>query len=283
MNPYYNHTGAPQQSGPGSSAAIRSEYAAIMAGFDKLPILSGNHLRMIRVNGSGTALEAFDLNLNLGTMAGQNANNVAITGGSISGVSLTLASPSSFRTHIGIVIGETVQAYSSLLTKFAALSGPADRLVYYSANDTPALATITTYGRSLVAMADAGALLTNLSLNTVAKKDVAQTFTKPQTADVVALASSTAWDAADKQHLTAEVNGSIFTVANPTNLRPLTYYALYVVYTTSHGLAFGNMFRGVNQATPSTVAGAHDHFVFRANAAGNQLELVSQAYDIGAA
>ena len=281
MNPYYMHSGVPQQSGPGSSAAIRSELASIQAGFDKLPLLAGNPMKVVRVNGSGTSLEVFELNL--GSMAAQQANNVSIAGGIISGVSLTLSSPSTFRAHIGLVIGDTVQGYSAMLSKFAALTGPADRLIYFSASDTPALATITAYGRSLAGMADAAALLTNLSLTTVAKKDAAQTFTKPQTADAMAINSSTAWDAADKQHLTAEVSGSIFTVANPTNLRPLTYYALYVVYTTPHGLAFGNMFRGVIQAIPTAVAGAHDHFVFRANADGTQLELVATAYDVGSA
>lgn len=162
MNPYYNHSGVPQQSGPGSSAAIRTELASIMAGFDKLPVLAGNQQKLVRVNGSGTALEAYEFQM--GTMATQQANNVGITGGSISGVSLTLASPSTFRTHIGLVIGETVQAYSSLLTKFAALTGPADRLLYYSGNDTPALASLTAYGRTIVASADAATARASLEL-----------------------------------------------------------------------------------------------------------------------
>lgn len=117
----------------------------------------------------------------------------------------------------------------------------------------------------------------------MAGTNLGQIFTKPQTADVLALVDLNAWDASDKQHLTANVNGGIFTVANPTDIRPNTYYALYVTYATAHGLAFGSAFRGVSGVTPTASAGAHDHFIFRANSAGTQLELVAAAYDVGAA
>jgi hypothetical protein len=59
-NPYYDHTSFPASGAAGSSAAMRAELDAIEAGFDKLPTLSGNGLKLVRVNAGGTALEAAD-------------------------------------------------------------------------------------------------------------------------------------------------------------------------------------------------------------------------------
>lgn len=55
-NPYYNISGAPVTSSPGASAVVRSEFAAIAAGFALLPTLAGNAGQAVVVNGSGTAL-----------------------------------------------------------------------------------------------------------------------------------------------------------------------------------------------------------------------------------
>jgi hypothetical protein len=58
VSDYYNRAGYPAQGASGSSSAMRAELDAIAAGFNKLPILSGNPLKIIRVNSTGTALEA---------------------------------------------------------------------------------------------------------------------------------------------------------------------------------------------------------------------------------
>lgn len=57
-NPYFNVSGTPTAHSPGASAPIRAEIAAIAAGFDKLPAFSGNALKLVRVNATGTGLEA---------------------------------------------------------------------------------------------------------------------------------------------------------------------------------------------------------------------------------
>lgn len=59
-NSFYNGGTVPSIGAPGSSSAIRAEFASIAAGFDKMPALSGGvALQLLRVNASGTAIESF--------------------------------------------------------------------------------------------------------------------------------------------------------------------------------------------------------------------------------
>lgn len=55
-NDFYNSTGAPSQGAPGSSAAIRAQFAALAAAFDKLPALTGNGGKFTRISDGGTSL-----------------------------------------------------------------------------------------------------------------------------------------------------------------------------------------------------------------------------------
>jgi hypothetical protein len=55
-NDYYNHTSFPIAGSQGSSALMRGELQSIMAGFDKLPVLTGNGGKFAIVNPSGTGL-----------------------------------------------------------------------------------------------------------------------------------------------------------------------------------------------------------------------------------
>lgn len=57
-NDYYNVTGGPANSGPGSSSQMRAEFALAAAGFDKAAPLTGNALKLVRINSAGTAQEA---------------------------------------------------------------------------------------------------------------------------------------------------------------------------------------------------------------------------------
>lgn len=57
-NEYYTPTGTPSTRSNVSSQPMRSEAAAVAAGFDKLPVMAGNSLLPVRVNQAETALEA---------------------------------------------------------------------------------------------------------------------------------------------------------------------------------------------------------------------------------
>jgi hypothetical protein len=57
-NSYYNASGAPSQGSAGSSATIRGEFNAIVAGFDKMPALGGNGGHAVFINAGATGLES---------------------------------------------------------------------------------------------------------------------------------------------------------------------------------------------------------------------------------
>lgn len=72
------------------------------------------------------------------------------------------------RSTLGLVIGTNVQAYDSELAALAGLVSAADQLPYFTGSGTASLASFTSYGRSLVAAADAPSARTVLGLGSMA-------------------------------------------------------------------------------------------------------------------
>jgi hypothetical protein len=121
---------------------MRGEFTAVEAGFAKLPTLSGNGSLPLFVNAGATALEAVSastarIRLALGSIATQNANNVAITGGSITAAPLssnnvaltggTISGVSALSTNNATITGGTISGVSTLSSNNAvvALGGSA--------------------------------------------------------------------------------------------------------------------------------------------------------------
>lgn len=113
-----------------------------------------------------------------------------------------------------------------------------------------------------------------------AAPSVATAFTAQQNATPSALTSGTAWDVAAKQNATANVNGSTFTVANPSNAVAGGFYTLFVTYATSNTLGWGTAYKGVASISPSATAGKFDNFVFRYD--GTNMHCVGYRLDTGA-
>jgi hypothetical protein len=126
--------------------------------------------------------------LGLGSIATQNANNVAITGGTITGGSITgitdlavadggtgASDAATARSNLGLTIGTNVQAYDAGLNSIAGLTTTADQTVYTTGADTYAVTSLTAAGRALLDDATAADQRTTLGLGSVATADQVST------------------------------------------------------------------------------------------------------------
>lgn len=83
---------------------------------------------------------------------------------------------SASRTTLGVVIGTDVQAYDTGLQSISGLITSADQMIYTTASDTYAVASITAAGRALIDDADAATMRTTLGAESSANKGVANGY-----------------------------------------------------------------------------------------------------------
>lgn len=110
-NEFYDHGAVPATGSSLSSATMRAEFDAIEAGFDRLPTLTGQANKLVKVNAGATALETTDApDINGGTIDG------AAIGGTTpsSGAFTTLTSSGTTTLN-----GTTVPASATLVTTTA--------------------------------------------------------------------------------------------------------------------------------------------------------------------
>jgi hypothetical protein len=134
--------------------------------------------------------------LGLGTMAVQDAGSIALSGGTISGVTFIggnvtisggtisgitdlaiddggtgASTAADARTNLGLVIGTNVQAYSAVLSGVAGAYDTTDNLAYASASGIIATTTLTSFGRTLISQTAASGVRTELALGSMALQD----------------------------------------------------------------------------------------------------------------
>jgi hypothetical protein len=93
-----------------------------------------------------------------GPLVADDITNASAAGKAV----LTAVDAATQRSNLGVVIGTHVQAYNANLDAFAGLSLIADRLPYANGAGTLALTPLTSFGRSLIDDANAGAALNTL-------------------------------------------------------------------------------------------------------------------------
>jgi hypothetical protein len=167
--------------------------AALVSAADRLPYATGaGTWSLATFTAAGRALvddadaTAQRTTLGLGTIATQNANGVAITGGSIAGITdLALAdggtgasTASAARTNLGVAIGTDVQAFNSNLTAFAGLTLAADTLPYGNGAGTMATTSFTSFARTLVGNTSAGTARNTLGAYASAGGDLSGVVTQ---------------------------------------------------------------------------------------------------------
>jgi hypothetical protein len=132
----------------------------------------------------------------LGTLSSQDADSVAISGGTVSGVVLITgdvtisggtisgitdiaiadggtgaSSATDARTNLGLAIGTNVQAYSAVLSGVAAQFTTADELIYASASGIVSSTPFTSFARSIASGSTASEVRDTLALASMALQD----------------------------------------------------------------------------------------------------------------
>lgn len=89
-NPYFNASGTPGTGTKTNSAGMRAEFAAVQAGFDKLPTLAGNTGKLLKIGSNNVVAEALT---GAEAQAALSALPAPIVGGLDLGPTVTVISP----------------------------------------------------------------------------------------------------------------------------------------------------------------------------------------------
>lgn len=170
------------------------------------------------------------------------------------------------RTNLGLDIGTNVQAYDAGLASIAGLTTAADRMIYTTASDVYAVATLTAAGRAILDDADATAQRTTLGLGGLATLNIL---------DEDDFASDSATRPPSQQSTKAYVDAAVAAVPSPIkawvnfNGVPVsgTYSrtgTLVTVTITGHGMSTG-MVANLDFTTGTALDGSYTVTVTDAN------------------
>lgn len=126
-----------------------------------------NATQVLSATALGTGVVSSSLT-SVGTISGGTwqGTAVAITYGGTGA-----ATASGARTNLGLAIGTDVQAYDADLAALAGVTSAADKVPYFTGSATADVATLTSFGRSLIDDADAAAARTTLGLGTMSTQN----------------------------------------------------------------------------------------------------------------
>lgn len=243
-------TGAQGPSGAGSGDVLGP--ASVVA--DNLVLWDGTSGDLLKDGGTVTAFAktilddaaASNARTTLGLVIGTDVQAYSANLAFLAGASAATAA--AYRTLIGTVIGTDVQAYDSELAAIAGLTSAADKVPYFTGAGTAATADFTSFGRLLVANADAAAARTDLALGTAATLNVGTAAN-----NIVQLDGTAKLPAVDGSQLTNVIAGSTVTITAGDGLTGGG------ALTTDRTIDLGTPSTITTASTNSTTASSHNH------------------------
>lgn len=194
------------------------------------------------------------------------ARVIAVTGG---GTGATTAAAA--RTNLGLAIGTNVQAYSAPLASIAGLTTAADRMIYTTAANSYAVATLTAFARSLLDDADAAAVRATLGLGSAAVVSVPVSIANGGTGSTTAANARTALAVPSTSVTITAGNGMTgggnltanrtITLGTPSSITPASANS---ATGTTHTHALALTTAAILAQTAGAAAGAVGTYVFAA-------------------